>query len=152
MPKSKNNKKSKSNKSQIDKRSSTLTQLKSGEFYQALIAEPNALNRFYHVMASRLSGGDVLLVHFIFEKSGQLHTYYSDRDDRLAFELEKSDAYFEGIHLKPTTSAIAKKLIMSAIAHAEQGMYVAPRVLDVLINIFHDINENEAGDVEFHFE
>lgn len=86
------------------------------------------------------------------EKSGQFHAHYCEQENRISFEKSKSEARLQGIFLEPATPAIAKKLTLSAIAHAEQGMYVAPRVLDVLINIFHDINENEAGDIEFTFE
>ncbi len=151
MAKSKT-KKSKPIKSSANQVPSKFAQLKSGEFYQALIAEPNALNRFYHVLASRLIDGKVFLVHFVLESSGQFQMYYNEWSDRLSFETIKSEYYLEGIHFKSTSPSVAKKLILSAIAQSEQNDYIVPSSLNILKNIFYDISTEDATDVEFIFK
>ena len=57
-----------------------------------------------------------------------------------------------GIHFKSSSPSVAKKLILSAIAHAEQNNYIVPSAFNILKNIFHDINAEDANDVEFIFE
>jgi hypothetical protein len=126
--------------------------LKQGKIHQCLISHSNALNRFHHIIISRVSGDEVIFVHYLFEKNGDLFDSSVEETYLIEFELDKSNMRNKGIHLEPTTPETAKIFIQNAISYAKLKGRQVPNIFNIINNVFYDVDTSKTSNIQFTFE
>lgn len=154
-------KKTKKRKAQLKQKSqkpnniANIALLRSGTIHECFVSEPQGTNPFYSILVSRINrtSSNIILAHFLIDpECNGVEDIILSKETTTSFQNVKSTLSQENdFLLKQTQPAIAKKFIISAVAHAKSLGYEPHPDYHAIKEIFFDVDETTYSNVTFQF-